>query len=336
MKYFFLIIFLFSWCVLALSSTTDAQEVFDRKKVLKIAVNKKDERIVDKMAIKLCDEGFFCPGSVDLNYYFINLDNIKSNVEQVEVHDDESYWRAIQWDQDYDWWDWNTIYGIVESVIDCNYNIMGEDGRSVGIWSFSYVYILPTLKGSATFLMRPDIVNPIKEFAKSDRNNGAVNIKTINKNGIVGRLGLSTARDLPSWMEDLHKKDYNFGKLLKEIYFNTDKGDYTIKLYSSDGNESDCEAIIINRSDGLKCKLDGLRDYKVWIDSPDFYQGEYAEIGCIDVSWPGVGEFTILDDDLYGAFNIIKQKHPDVGKAFYVKSQESNCRLTRDGYLMKK
>ena len=333
---------LFTCCVIFLSSNTEAQDSENKTKILKPGSHvrsrlEKDIRIDKSLSVKLEDEGVYC-GPVDLNIYFLDLDNNKSNVEQIEVIDDDTwcYYHDLfsdVFDSEIYWF--GMIDGIVENVIDCSYNILGEDGKSLGIWTFSYVTLSPTEERHGDYLMRPDIVNPIKELAESDRNNGAVIVKTVNKDLIVGRRPeLSTLRSLPSWMENVHKKDYNFGKLLKEIGFNTDMGDYTIELYSSDGNDSDCEAIIIKRSDGLKCKLDGLREYKASIVTPDYYQGEYAELGCIDVSWPGVGEYTILDGDLYGAFNLIKQKYPDVGKAFYVKKDNKNFTLTKSGNLL--
>lgn len=341
MKENLLIFALFNCCVILFSLQTEAQDSNNRTEISRPTRQRtiwlaKDGRI-DTLKFRLEDEGVYC-SPVNLNLFFLDLDNNKSNVEQIEVIDDDTrcYNGSLNstiFDLEMYWF--NMIDGIVESVVDCSYNVMGEDGKSIGIWTFSYVTLYPTQKGHGDYLMRPDIVNPIKEFAESNRNNGAVTVKTVNKDLIVGRrLKMSTLRSLPSWMEDIYKKDYNFGKVLKEIGFNTDMGDYTIELYSSDGNDSNCEAIIIKRSDGLKCKLDGLREYKASIVSPDFYQGEYAKIGCIDVSWPGVGEFTILDGDLYGAFDLIKQKYPDVGKAFYIKTDKTNFTLTKSGNLL--
>ena len=342
MKQNLLFLTLFIGCILSLSSNIDAQNNQNKTKILKPSAYRmsrieKDNRIVESMKIELEPEGVYC-NPVNLNLYSLDLDNNKSSVEQIEVIDDDTwcyYHDLFSGIFDLETYWFNMIDGIVESVLDCSYNIMGEDGKSIGVWTFSYITLSPTEKWHGDYLMRPDIVNPIKKLAESDRNNGAVTVKTVNKDLIVGRrLKMSTLRSLPSWMEDIYKKDYNFGKVLKEIGFNTDMGDYTIELYSSDGNDSNCEAIIIKRSDGLKCKLDGLREYKASIVSPDFYQGEYAEIGCIDVSWPGVGEFTILDGDLYGAFDLIKQKYPDVGKAFYIKTDKTNFTLTKSGNLL--
>lgn len=343
MKENLLIFALFNCCVILFSLQTEAQDSNNRTEISRPTRQRtiwlaKDGRI-DTLKFRLEDEGVYC-SPVNLNLFFLDLDNNKSNVEQIEVIDDDTrcYNGSLNstiFDLEMYWF--GMIDGIVESVVDCSYNVMGEDGKSIGIWTFSYVTLYPTQKGHGDYLMRPDIVNPIKEFAESNRNNGAVTVKTVKKNAIAGRLGLSTARcDLPSWIEEVHKKEYDFGLLLKEFNWKNDMGEYTIELYSSDGNDSDCEAVIIKRSDGLKCKLDGLREYKASIVTPDYYQGEYAELGCIDVSWPGVAEFTILDPDVYAAFHEIKQKYPNVGKAFYVKTEKKYFTLTEFGDLFEK
>lgn len=321
--------------MVSLSSISAAQE--KKTNVLNFHRNQriieKDIRIVNSQRFKIADESEYCSPSIgdNLNLYFLDLDNNKSNVEQIEIIDDDtwSYYLDLYASERLDLYKFHEIDGVVKSINECNYVVMGEDGKSIGTWSFSYVSLSPRYEGGY-FILRPDIVKSIKEFALSNRNNGAVTIKTINRNAIIRRNTFNTFGKLSSWIQETQKKEYNFGTFLKNVNWKSDMGEYTIELYSSDGNDSDCETIIIKRSDGLKCKLDGIREYKATIYSPDFYKGEYVELGCIDVSWPGVGKFTILDSDVYATFREIKKTYPNVGKAFYVEKKDESLLLTKN------
>lgn len=288
-----------------------------------------DPRVVDCENFNM-GEGFYS-SNPELHLYYLNTDGNKSNVEQLEAISGETSAKISYVGET----DFHDIYGVIKSLNNCNYNIVGDDGKSIGIWSFSYATIT-SAGGSGSYIMRPDVVNSVKEFASSTRNNGAIEIKNINKDAVVGRLGMSTARTVDlSWIDETRKNNYNFGTKLKEINLETNNGVYKVNLYSSDGNNDDCETIIIERSDGLRCKLDGLRELKVQIISPDYYNDEYAEIGCIDVSWPKVGKYTILDSKLYSTLVQIKQRYPEIGKAYIADTQNSNVKLSKDGYMFK-
>ncbi len=288
-------------------------------------------KVVDSNSFSM-PEGFF-DDDPELYFYFLDNDGNKSNVEQVEVvHSETSCLeRDINTTQEISF---NDIYGVVRGLNNCNYNIVGDDGKSIGVWSFSYVTLTNPLE-AGDYLMRPDIVNTVQKFVASSRNNSAIETKNINKNAVVGRSGMSTLKSLDlSWIDETRKNNYNFGTKLKEFNWETDNGIYTVSLYSSDGNNDDCETLILERSDGLRCKLDGLRELKVQIASPDFYNGEYAEVGCIDVSWPNVGKYTILDPDVYNALKEVKQQYPAVGKAYSVSNQKDYVELTGSGNML--
>ena len=321
--------------MLAMSPLNNAQAQINQQVFPTISITKthpqalKDPRVVDSDSFDM-GKGFYSDNP-ELYLYYLNTDNNRSNVEQVEAISDETSAKISVWGE----MDFNDIYGVVKGLNNCNYNIVGDDGKSIGVWSFSYATVTST-DGSGSYIMRPDIVNSVKEFASSSKNNGAIDVRTINKDAVVGRLGMSTARSIDlSWIDEVRKNNYNFGTKLKEFNWETDNGAYNVSLYSSDGNDNDCETIIIERSDGLKCKLDGLRELKVQIVSPDFYNGEYAEIGCIDVSWPNVGKYTILDSDVYNALKEIKQKYPNVGKAYSVCNQKNYVELSSGGNILK-
>ena len=316
-------------------NTVQAQNNTDRPTISVTSTHSRalsNPKVVDSKSFSM-PEGFF-DDDPELYFYYLDNDGNKASVEQVEViHSETSCLeRDINTTQRISF---NDIYGIVKSLNNCNYNIVGDDGKSIGIWSFSYATLTNPLE-AGDYLMRPDIVNSVKEFASSSKNNGAVEIRNINKNAVVWRSGMSTLRSVDlSWIDKTRKNNYNFGSKIREVNFETDNGEYAISFYSSDSNSDDCETVILERSDGLRCKLDGLRELKIQIASPDFYNGEYAEVGCIDVSWPNVGKYTILDDNLYDALFTVKQKHPEMGKAYTVRSQKDYMELTDSGNMFK-
>ena len=143
--------------------------------------------------------------------------------------------------------DFHDIYGNVKSINKCNYNVVGDDGVSVGTWTVSYV----TLDGpedAGKYLMNPEFVEAIEKFANSKENNGAVEINNYHKNLQVGYSDIENPYNIRKFKlpSDFH---HDLGKKLKDFPLQTTIGDYKLTLYSNDENDEDCETVFVERPD---------------------------------------------------------------------------------------
>lgn len=261
--------------------------------------------------------------SLHLKYYDLNGDN--ADIENIRAESNETGIKLAVKDE----LNFRDIYGDVKSINKCNYNVVGDDGVSVGTWAVSYV-TLNGQKGSGQYLMRPEIVNALEEFANSDKNNGAVEINNFDKNL---QIGYSSVRN-PSNIRKLNGEyifntQQNFGEKLEEFNLETSIDKYNLTLYESG------DFVVERLSDGFKGIVEKARELDVQIISPDYYNDEQAQIGCIDLKWPNAGKYTILEPGLYSALLQIKEEYPKIGKAYETTVETYPVTLTDDGYMFK-
>lgn len=258
-----------------------------------------------------------------LEYY--DLDGNNTDTEKVRAELDETRFKNRYY---YDI-DFSDIYGDVKSINKCNYNVVGDDGVSVGTWTISYV-TLDGLKGSGQYLMRPDIVEAVEKFANSKENNGAVEIRNIDNNLQIGYSSVRTPYNIGKIKEEYVFNTQNLGEKLEEFELETSIDKYNLALFESG------DFVVERLSDGLKGIVEKARELDVIIVSPDYYNKEQAQIGCIDLKWSETSKFTILEPGLYSSLLKIKKEYPEIGKAYETTTEKYRVQLTPSYGLMMK
>lgn len=275
-------------------------------------------------------EGFIVKNN-ELHLTFYDLDNNGNTIEKIEAVSDETSARVDVLGTDVDFHD---IYGNIKSINKCNYNVVGDDGVSVGTWTVPYV-TLDGLKGSGQYLMRLDIVEAIEKFANSKENNGAVEINNIDRNLKIGYSTISTIGDVHKFKVPSYFL-LDLGKKLKDYNLQTAIGDYKLTLYSNDGNDGDYEYVFVERSDGFYGIVERIRELDIQIVSPDYYYEERAKLACvIDLKCTNKDKYTILDPELYSILLQLKEKNPEIGKAYETTTEEYPVTLTPIGTMPK-
>ena len=257
-----------------------------------------------------------------IKYYDLNGDN--TNIEMVRGEASTTSTKmALLWEVDF-----HDIYGNIKSINKCNYNVVGDDGVSVGTWTFSYV----TLDGpedAGQYLMNPEFVEAIEKFANSKENNGAVEIRNIDNNLQIGYSSVRTPINISKIKEEYVFNTQNLGEKLEEFNLETSIDKYNLALFESG------DFVVERLSDGLKGIVEKARELDVIIVSPDYYDKEQAQIGCIDLKWSETSKFTILEPGLYSSLLKIKKEYPEIGKAYETTTEEYQVTLTPTGRMPK-
>lgn len=271
--------------------------------------------------------------SLRIEYYDLNGNN--ADIENVRAESNETETKmAVEGGVFGDGFNFHDIYGNIKSINKCNYNVVGDDGVSVGIWTVPYV-TLDGLKGSGQYLMRLDIVEAIEKFANSKENNGAVEIRNIDRNLKIGYSTISTIGDVHKFKVPSYFL-LDLGKKLKDYNLQTAIGDYKLTLYSNDGNDGDYEYVFVERSDGFYGIVERIRELDIQIVSPDYYYEERAKLACvIDLKCTNKDKYTILDPELYSILLQLKEKNPEIGKAYETTTEEYPVTLTPIGTMPK-
>lgn len=255
---------------------------------------------------------------------FLDENGNKNNIERVRLESaktvsDMSEYPGMQLG-------FSDILGEAQSLNNYSLRIVGDDGIAMGTLRISEVALT-----DGKNLMHPDVVDFIRNFANSPKNNGAIEIRNVTNTLLPNaNFGLTARKKLDtSWIQKIKESNYNWGTKITQRELSTQVGNYKISFYSSDNNSNDAEAIIVERDDGVKFKLDGIRELNIKIKSNDGYIDE-SSLGCLDISWPGVGKFTIFDNELFNTAYSIATKQ-DTGKSLRVTASERVLSLLPGG-----
>lgn len=283
-------------------STTNAEDIMrtEPRSNVELSLADNNPKVVQKKVYNAaCSKILLGPADFKLKY--INNDNNPSTVESVLAESDGTSTTLLLEGADYCYDD--DIYGQVKSLNDYKYDVVGDDGRSYGTWTFSQLIIendsgLPKKQPT---IMNPDIIEDVRKFALSSSNNNAVEIKTIEDVVLPQRdFGLTTFKKLDtSWVER-SKSDKFYHNGYTAAQFTSQVASYGIVFVSHDDNPDDYEEIIIMRDDGARFRLDRLRQLNLTVKTEDRYgEGEKITLNCLDISCIHGGKYTIYDDELY-------------------------------------
>lgn len=271
--------------------------------------------------------------SIGLKFRFISSDSDNQTIERIKAESQELFdfvagSRRVIEDAD------------VKSINNYELSLVGADGNKVGTIRHSQLELrgMPNNEGRRKYypIANETIVNDFVSFANSKKNNGAIQVRNV-KNTLVASPGKmpSTFNKLDtSWMEKTKQGSFDFGTLVKKDNFSTEKNNYTIKFYSSDNNGSDIETITCEREDGVRFKIDGLRVINLKLIAEESYNDDPMPFGCIDISWPNVGKFTIFDNELFTALAGLAQ-YKNFAGAVNLSQIDYNIMINSDGSVLK-
>ena len=139
-----------------------------------------------------------------------------------------------------------------------------------------------------------------------------------------------------SWIQKVKDTPCNFGSPCFLAEVQTQVGKYSIIAFSNDSDRGNYETLVFNRDDGLKFKLDGLRQMDIVVKTDDIRYNENIVLNAIDISWPNVGKFTIYDDELFNALLDMAQQDKDNNNAIPVSVETSTYEVDEDGVIYNK
>lgn len=139
-----------------------------------------------------------------------------------------------------------------------------------------------------------------------------------------------------SWIQKVKDTPCNFGNVCFVAEAQTQVGKYDIVAFSNDSDNANYETLIFKRDDGVKFKLDGLRQMDIVVKTDDIRYNENIVLNAIDISWPNVGKFTIYDDELFNALLDMAQQDKDNNNAIPVSVETSTYEVDEDGVIYNK
>lgn len=109
-----------------------------------------------------------------------------------------------------------------------------------------------------------------------------------------------------SWVQKTGLAKTNYGaRVFGSGEVKTALGEYEVTFYSTDGDSRMYETVVIQRNDGLRCKVDELAEIKYQFVTDDGEEDSIV-IYYIRISDPKIGNFTIIDDVMYRSLMTLK------------------------------
>ena len=266
--------------------------------------------------------------NMDLRAEFVDSDGDISTIEHVNFSSDWTINRMMNGEPlgRYD------IYGGVKSLTDYTFNVIGDDGNSIGKIGYSQLIL-----SDGHEISLGSVVDDMRKFSSSSKNN-AFKVKKVNVNlipsqdgGIKTNIDGATKFDT-SWVQKTRNRYYDFGKKILSGELQTSQGNYKISFYSKDGNDDNFETVVMDRDDGLRFKLDGITQLDLMFATADGNRDEKISLGMINVSWPELGQHSIFDNELFNEiFKLAQDKK--FNKAFSASVVNKKVTVTPSGIL---
>lgn len=270
-----------------------------------------------------------------ITYNYVDKNGDLSNFERLAINDNVIV--------DFDELNGVLIHSIhgggVQSLNKYAFDIVGSDGRSYGTWNYQQLILDDVIPGGPKEykLSHPKIIEDVLKDMNTPVNNTGFKVKNIARPLYPGSGGGLTSlgkTDL-SWVQKVKDTPCNFGSPCFLAEVQTQVGKYSIIAFSNDSDGVNYETLIFNRDDGLKFKLDGLRQLDMTVKT-DEENKENILLNAIDISWPNVGKFTIYDDELFNALLDMAQQDKDNNNAIPVYVETADYIVSEPGIIFNK
>lgn len=217
----------------------------------------------------------------------------------------------------------------VRSLNDYTIYLAGDDDKIVRALGTTHIVMgnKDCDREENRYIFRDDMVKDLLAFAKSPINK-AFPVKQVemviypHRKGYFDMLIPDTA-----WIKKTGSANTDYGKkVFGQGSVRTKNGLYIVTFYSTDGNPGKYENVVIKRNDGLRCRVDELREI-VLIFKTDEGDIDKATVKCINISDPILGRFTIIDDVMYDSLMTLKD---DTVNNNAIEFTKNNCHLMID------
>lgn len=109
-----------------------------------------------------------------------------------------------------------------------------------------------------------------------------------------------------SWVKKTGLANTDYGTRVFGVgQVNTRQGKYLVTFYSNDGNIGNYEVVVIQRNDGLRCRVDRLLEKTLQFVTDDGEEDSIL-IKLIQISDPKTGKYTIINDVMYDSLMTLK------------------------------
>ena len=263
---------------------------------------------------------------MDLRVEYIDSDGDYSTVESVHFSKDKTVNKMMNGEPMgvYD------IYGGVKSLTDYRFNVIGDDGKSLGTIVYSQLIL-----SDGHEISLGNIVEDMRNFSSSSKNN-AFKVKKVDVDLVPGLDASLQAKHVSkfdtSWVQQTRNKYYDFGKKILSGDLKTSQGNYKMSFYSKDGDNGNFETVVVERDDGLRFKLDGITQLELMFATADGNKEEKISLGMINVSWPNLGEHAIFDNELFNEIFRLTQDSK-FNNAFSASIIDKKVTVTQSGIL---
>ena len=264
--------------------------------------------------------------NMDLRVEYIDSDGDYSTVESVHFSKDKTVNKMMNGEPMgvYD------IYGGVKSLTDYRFNVIGDDGKSLGTIVYSQLIL-----SDGHEISLGNIVEDMRNFSSSSKNN-AFKVKKVDVDLVPGLDASLQAKHVSkfdtSWVQQTRNKYYDFGKKILSGDLKTSQGNYKMSFYSKDGDNGNFETVVVERDDGLRFKLDGITQLELMFATADGNKEEKISLGMINVSWPNLGEHAIFDNELFNEIFRLTQDSK-FNNAFSASIIDKKVTVTQSGIL---
>ena len=207
----------------------------------------------------------------------------------------------------------------IRQINDYTIYIAGNDGkvgRAIGTThAISSLKDYPNYKNAYSqrhYFCRKDIVNRMLDFGNAPEC-PAIPVKDVemvvypdNKRGSLNTGQWVMRNHDTSWVQKTGLVNTNYGARVFGLgKVKTRLGEYEVTFYSTDGDSGMYETVVIQRNDGLRCKVDELAEIKYQFVTDDGEEDSIV-IYYIRISDPTIGKFTIIDDVMYKSLMTLK------------------------------
>ncbi len=289
------------------SHTVKAQNTYNKQIAVKEIVSAKDPYAGQSLrgAVTVYEEDFNATDRyLPIKVKYMDRNNNPSDIERIKIFQDG--------------YNYTTYAGLersdfnlgIKSINDYTVNIYGSDGRLGKCIGTTHIVVggyYPSDKEEDRYLAREDLVKSLMVFAKSPRNN-AFPLKEVTMNVFPNMIRSDFSMRQPdfSWVKRTGLLNTNYGaRVFGSANVKTTFGTYNVTFYSNDGNSGNYETVVITRDDGLRCKVDRLRETELRFRTDDGFYDSII-IKFIDISDPMAGKFSIIDDVMYDSLMTLK------------------------------
>lgn len=222
--------------------------------------------------------------------------------------------------------------GRIFTLNDYSIYLIGDDGEAGRGFGTTHA-----IQSKYRCIAREDVISDLMEFAKTSFNHAIkVNDVTMCWYTDGSQFYTSPVKDRQA-IYQTPQHNVNYGTQVYDApEVNTKFGKYLVKFYSTDSNPKDYENVVIERNDGIRCRVHGLKNMHIKFNTIDGTDDSINVKMILLSSVNHKGElcyFTIYDDVMYDSLMTLE---PDTvnNSDIWFKNDTFECTLNDSGIII--